>query len=91
MKLIGKKAFSESGVVEIPIPDGVEELCEGCFYECEKLSRVTSGESSSLKRIGNGVFQLTRLGCFSLPVSVHLHAWILISELQRFSLYLSRQ
>ena len=35
------------------IPSSVEELCEGCFYLCESLSRVTFGESSSLKRIGH--------------------------------------
>ena len=52
LKLIGKGAFCRSGVVEIHIPDGVEELCEKCFYECESLSCVTFGESSSLKLIG---------------------------------------
>ena len=35
LKLTGKEAFSRSDVVEIHIPDGVEELCESCFYNCE--------------------------------------------------------
>ena len=39
-------------VYEIQIPDGVEELREKCF----SLSRVTFGESSSLKSIGKEAF-----------------------------------
>ena len=41
------------------IPDVVEELLPSCFAGCKSLLRVTFGESSSLKRIGAGVF------CFS--------------------------
>ena len=40
----------------VSIPDGVEELCEECFYDCQNLSRVTFGESSSLKLIGKAAF-----------------------------------
>ena len=77
MKLIGKEAFGGSGGVEIHIPDSVEELCEACFYGCESLSRVTFGESSSLKLIGNGAFLgvdslvFVCLGAF-LPLVDHL-------------------
>ena len=56
LKLIGKLAFSDSGVREIHIPDGVEELCETCFSWCKRLSRVTFGKSSSLKLIGMEAF-----------------------------------
>ena len=52
MKLIGKRAFCGSSVVELHIPDSVEEICESCFYECRHLLRLTFGESPSLKRIG---------------------------------------
>ena len=38
------------------IRDSVEELCESCFYKCKSLSRVTFGESSSLKLIGKKAF-----------------------------------
>ena len=34
------------------IADGIEELCDGRFFQCESLSHVTFGSSSSLKRIG---------------------------------------
>ena len=40
----------------VSIPDGVEELCEKCFSGCKSLSRVTFGESSSLKLIGKRAF-----------------------------------
>ena len=40
----------------VSIPDGVEEICEKCFYQCQSLSRVTFGESSSLKLIGKAAF-----------------------------------
>ena len=43
-------------MVEIHIPDRVEELCDECFSWCEHLSRVTFGESSSLKLIGKRAF-----------------------------------
>ena len=38
----------------VSIPDDMEELCEKCFFWCKSLSRVTFGESSSLKLIGKG-------------------------------------
>ena len=40
------------GLEEISIPDGVRELCDGCFKGCSSLRRVTFGPSSSLERIG---------------------------------------
>ena len=39
-------------LAEVVVPDSVEELCEWCFFWCSSLSRVTFGESSSLKLIG---------------------------------------
>ena len=48
---------SQNNVVEsVSITDSVEELCEGCFYLCKRLFRVTFGESSSLKLIGKEAF-----------------------------------
>ena len=48
------------------IPDGVGELCEKCFYKCSSLSRVTFGQSCSLKMIGNEAF------CRSAVVDIHI-------------------
>ena len=41
----------------VSIPDGVEKLGESCFSNCKSLSRVTFGESSSLRRIGKDAFR----------------------------------
>ena len=60
-------AFGESGVVEIHIPDCVEELCEECFSECQSLSRVTFGESSSLKLIGKEAFKSSGVTEIHIP------------------------
>ena len=53
------------------IPDGVRELCNGCFEGCESLRRVTFGSSSSLERIGFRAFPRS-VSCRYLcdPVSV---------------------
>ena len=51
---------------EIHIPDGVEELCDLCFCRCKSLSRVTFGESSSLKLIGKEAF----IGCGVVEIHV---------------------
>ena len=48
--------FASSGVEEASIPDGVRELCEGCFEGCSSLRRVMFGSSSSLERIGFRAF-----------------------------------
>ena len=38
------------------IPDGVCELCDGCFNGCESLRRVNFGSSTSLERISRSCF-----------------------------------
>ena len=57
-------------MVEIHIPDGVEELCESCFFGCKSLSRVTFGKSSSLKLIGKDAFRESGVGEMRLPAGV---------------------
>ena len=54
----------------VSIPDGVEELCEKCFYDCKRLSRVTFGESSSLKLIGKGAFRVSGIVEIHIPDAV---------------------
>ena len=52
------------------ITDSVEELCESCFSECKSLSRVTFGESSSLKLIGKRAFYRSGLVEIHIPDGV---------------------
>ena len=52
LKRIGVDAFYHSGLIEIRIPDSVEEVCDTCFYMCMNLSRITFGQSSQLRVVG---------------------------------------
>ena len=54
----------------VSIPDSVVELCEECFLECKRLSRVTFGESSSLKLIGKGSFRRSGVQEIHIPDGV---------------------
>ena len=47
-----------------------EEICEQCFLWCQSLSRVTFGESSSLKLIGEKAFSGTGLCEIHIPDAV---------------------
>ena len=57
-------------VKDLTIPDFVEELCGECFYRCFRLSHVTFGESSSLKRIGTDTFTDSGLIDIHIPDGV---------------------
>ena len=56
--------------IQLSIPDNFEELCEEYLSECKNLHCVTFGESSSLKRIGNGAFWGSGLREVHIPDSV---------------------
>ena len=70
LKLIGDRAFCESGVVEFHIPEGVGELCESCFAFCFSLSRLTFGESSSLKLVSSAALSKSSVREIHIPDSV---------------------
>ena len=54
----------------VSIPDSTEELCDSCFSWCKRLSRVTFGESSSLKLIGKKAFDGSGMVEIHIPNSV---------------------
>ena len=56
LERIGVGCFEGSEVEEVSIPDGVRELCNGCFAWCQSLRRVTFGSSSSLELVGTQCF-----------------------------------
>ena len=63
--------FSGYGVLSsVCVPDGVRELCEGCFKECKSLHRVTFGPSSSLQRIGAWCFKESGVKEVAVPDGV---------------------
>ena len=68
--VLGSYAFSESGIVEISIPDSVREICEKCFYLAKSLKSVTFGCSSHLEVIGEVGFCHSGLESIDLPCTV---------------------
>ena len=61
LKKIGKRAFYACKLASITIPSGVISIGDQAFYEGH-MWRVTFGENSQLKSIGNRAFQ----SCFAL-------------------------
>ena len=60
--------FSSYGVLSsVCVPDGVRELCDGCFSGCSSLRRVTFGACSSLERIVVDWIQKTGVEEVSVP------------------------
>jgi hypothetical protein len=51
----------------IPIPAGVEVLCERCFFRCCSLRQVTFQKGSRLKRIEGEAFLGTRVSPLRIP------------------------
>ena len=67
---IGDSCFEDSGVEEVSIPDGVRELCCGCFCDCWGLHRVTFGSCSSLELIGVNCFGKNSVEEVNIPDGV---------------------
>ena len=97
LEWIGVSCFERTEVEEVAVPDGVRELCEGCFKSCTSLQCVTFGPSSSLERIGAACFQASGVkevavpdgvrelceGCFKQCRSLHRVTFGLSSSLER--------
>ena len=75
LERIGDSCFALSSVEEVAIPDGVLELCDGCFASCNCLRRVTFGSSSTLELIGFGAFPMS-VSYLCDPVSVSRQAML---------------
>ena len=57
-------------IVEIYLPDSLEELGSRCFFHCQKLTSVRFSETSSLRTIGPECFAHTALFDFTIPSQV---------------------
>ena len=62
---IAEKAFWRSGIVQLEIPDTVEEICEDAFRVTRALKSVVIPES--VKRIGSQAFCESNLETITLP------------------------
>ena len=68
--VVGWGNSTPCGIARITIPSSVRELCDRCFFWCSSLVDVTFAVSSSLKRIGVGCFEGTRIEEISIPDNV---------------------
>ena len=70
LELLGSGAFRESGLVEIDIPERVQEL-SGTFFDCTNLEKVTFSGNRFLKVLGNDLFRNCKaLTALHIPKSV---------------------
>ena len=66
MQVFGEGSFSGCGIIELNIPDGLQNLGAWSFVSCKSLKRVTL--PSSLKNLGSSVFKnCTSLSDILLP------------------------
>ena len=69
LRTLGEYAFSDSGLVAIELPEGLESLPDSCFYLCRSLMRVKL--PSTLKSIGKECFcACSKLASVVIPDSV---------------------
>lgn len=62
---IGEKAFCESKLSEISLPDSLTEIEEKAFYSCDNLEKVNL--PGNLKRIREDAFRFSALTSIDLP------------------------
>ena len=61
LRKIGNGTFSETGLTEVQIPAGVQNIEWNAFQECKSLKKVTFAAGSQLREIGQGAFCSTGL------------------------------
>jgi hypothetical protein len=75
LKYIGKYAFSESGITDLVLPEGLEEIGEQAFRQCENMK--TCALPSTLRIIKDRAFQgCNNLSSITIPENVEIiGAW----------------
>lgn len=67
----GKLAYWSTAEGEVSVPEGVERICGGVFYKCDKLTGISIPQS--VKEIGGSAFQdCTSLKTVTIPDSVEI-------------------
>lgn len=70
LEKIGKYAFNFSFISEITFPSSLKEICDGAFYNCDKLKKVNFSTDSELKSIGSDSFVETSFESIFIPSKV---------------------
>ena len=67
---IGNRAFEQTAITSITIPDSVTAIGEQAFNGCTSLTEVNIPKNSKLETIGNRAFQQTNITSIAIPDSV---------------------
>lgn len=67
---IGNRAFEQTAITSITIPDSVTAIGEQAFNRCTSLKEVNISKNSKLETIGDGAFYDTRVLKMYLPGGV---------------------
>ena len=67
---IGNRAFQQTNITSIAIPDSVTVIGEQAFNGCTSLTEVNVPKNSKLETIGNRAFQQTNITSIAIPDSV---------------------
>lgn len=68
VKEIGESAFSNSGVKNVVIPEGIKTIPYECFFHCYNLTALTL--PASVTKIENSAFNSSGLTSFEIPNTV---------------------
>jgi len=72
VKAIGYRAFKDSNISEITIPDSVETIRKEAFFNCGNLNFVNFGENSHLISLEDGAFLNSHIRNITIPDSVEI-------------------
>lgn len=73
LQIIGKYAFSFSGIKDIFIPRSVKKIAKFAFADCSSLSRIEFAPDSELKTIEKHSFERTAIESITIPPHIYLN------------------
>lgn len=63
---IGERAFAESDVINVTVPDSLVRINREAFYNCQRLNEFVAGNASRLEYVGDQAFALSSLLSFTV-------------------------
>ena len=72
LKYIGVRSFARLKITEIILPNSIEIIKEGAFYNCSFLSKVNLGDCPNLTYIGSQAFSNCSIEEITIPAGVEV-------------------
>jgi predicted transcriptional regulator len=85
VRAIRSKAFSNSSLPSIVIPQTVEIIGSVCFSDCKSLSSVSIESGSLLRRIESSAFSFSSLSSITIPRTVEILGSVCFSSCKSLS------